>query len=193
MNNKNILAIFGLIIFLGLALFLYNSKNRNVQQEENVNSNVQQDETADIITSTSSPIVYKNSKYGFNFTLPSSWQGYSIVEESWTGTSLKGAADIRGPKLLIRNPKWTEAAPYEDLPILIFTIKQWNEYLTESFTVSAAPIQAKQLGRNDTYVFALPPRWDFDYLLGVEEAENIFSGNPLKVFNLGTVSDYHGS
>jgi len=35
-------------------------------------------------------------------------------------------------------------------------------------------------------VFALPPRWNFDYSEGYEEAESIVKTNPLKTFNIET-------
>jgi hypothetical protein len=130
------------------------------------------------------PVVYKNTDYGFNFSLPASWQGYSIIKSTWEGTALTNAAAPSGPKLIIRNPKWTEAAHYEDIPILVFTIPEWNSYLAEDYAVSAAPIQARELARNNKYVFALPPRWDYDFSLGYKEAEDIISGSPLHAFSL---------
>lgn len=135
-----------------------------------------------------SVIIYTNTDYGFTFSLPNSWQGYTIVESAWQGNALGStttlsntAASIAptGPKIIIRNPKWTATAPYEDIPILVFTIAEWNAYTADDFSISAAPIKATELARNNTYVFALPPRWDFDYSLGYEEAESIIAGNPL--------------
>lgn len=135
--------------------------------------------------SSSSLIIYKNTKYGFNFSLPTDWQGYSIIEDTWKGFPLKNTAVQTGPKLLIRNPKWTAAMPYEDLPILVFTISQWNMYLAEDFSVSAAPIRASELARNNKYVFALPPRWDFDSSAGYKDAQDIIVGKPLQAFDVG--------
>jgi hypothetical protein len=89
---------------------------------------------------------------------------------------------------LIRNPKWTATAPYEDLPVLVFTLAQWDSYVAEKFSVSAAPIQATELARNNAYVFALPPRWDFDYSTGVKEAEDIIASKPLIANPVQTVS-----
>lgn len=130
-------------------------------------------------------ITYKNTDYGFDFSLPLTWQGYTIINETWKGIILKGTVTQSGPKLLIRNPKWTTSLPYEDLPILVFTIAQWNAYLVEDFSISAAPIQATELGRNNTYVFALPPRWNFDYSLDFKEAQDIIDSRPLNPFNIG--------
>lgn len=130
-------------------------------------------------------LIYKNNEYGFDFSLPLTWQGYSIIKNTWEGNNLNGAGTKQvGTKLLIRNPKWTEAAPYEDLPILVFTIAQWDSYVKGDFAVSAAPILASELGRNNVYVFALPPRWNFDYSLDYEEAGSIIAGKALQPFTI---------
>lgn len=134
---------------------------------------------------TTSPVVFSSNDYGFSFALPDNWHGYSFVKDTWQGTSLaNGTVTQTGPKLLLRNPKWTEALPYEDIPILVFTVNQWGMYEREDFAVSAAPIPATELGRNNAYVFALPARWDFDYKQGVEEAQAIVASKPLKAFRL---------
>ena len=135
-------------------------------------------------TSLATQITYNNIEYGFNFTLPANWQGYSIVKGEWKGSPLGSTSAQSGPKLLIRNPKWTASLPYEDLPILVFTISKWNAYIAENFSVSAAPIKASELARNNVYVFALPPRWDFDYSLDYKEAQDIIAGKPISTFNL---------
>ena len=179
-ENKLTFVFVALIIILGIALYVFNFKDKNTSINEGSS------------TSTPSQIVYNNTDYGFNFTLPTNWQGYSIIKNTWTGNSLKNSPAQSGVKIIIRNPKWTVAVPYEDLPILIFTISQWNLYLAEDFAISAAPIQASELARNNMYVFALPPRWDFDYSLGFEEAQGIFKGNPIKTFNVETKNVIQG-
>lgn len=173
--KKTIATLVILVIIIGSAAYLYNSKNQNTTPATIDNP----------ATPVVTPLVYSNTNYGFNFSLPDDWQGYTIVENTWKGTTSKNVTAPTGPKLLIRNPKWTAAAPYEDLPILIFTIAQWNSYVAEDFYVSAAPFPAAELARNDKYVFALPPRWDFDYSLGFKEAEDIIASKPLHTFNLG--------
>lgn len=176
-NNKDtgimVAIIVTIVIIIAGSMFYYFRNNKN---------------SAATPIQVDNSITYKNDQYGFTFSLPDSWKGYSVVENTWKGTPLNSKTAQSGPKLLIRNPKWTAGAPYEDLPILIFTIAQWNSYLAENFTVSAAPIMASEMARNDTYVFALPPRWDFDYSLGVEEAQSIIAGKPIKTFNLKSMS-----
>lgn len=177
--NKNTFVTSALIIIaLSAALLLFfSSRNDNVV----INN-----------PSTPSSITYKNTDYGFDFSLPSTWQGYSVIKDTWTGTVLTNTTAQSGPKLIMRNPKWTASAPYEDIPVLVFTLSQWNTYLAEKFSISAAPIQARELGRNNVYVFALPPRWDFDYSLGYKEAQDIILGKPLSPFNIGVTGMPHG-
>jgi len=123
-------------------------------------------------------IEYTNSKYGFSVTLPASWKGYRIIWSTWQGHLPGDGGTIHGPALQIRHPRWTAENPREDIPIMIYSIAQWKA----NPIVSAAPIDPNELGRNRKYVFALPPRWDFDELEGVEEAETIVSHNPLRTF-----------
>jgi hypothetical protein len=127
-------------------------------------------------------IEYKNTSYGFSLTLPESWKGYQVLWSEWGGRVLKDdgsvAREYRGPELRIRHPKWTEQHPREDMPIMIFTIAQWNEHPV----VSAAPFDPAELGRNRKYVFALPPRWNYDFAEGWEEAQKILSPDSLHTF-----------
>src|SRR3989344_2372367 len=166
--NKKLVVIGAVLLAMcvGVAFYYYHDTEAVVPIEENT------------------PITYSNTQYGFMFSLPENWRGYSIVETIWEGTPLTSNIVQNGPKLLIRNPEWTVSEPYEDLPILIFTTEQWDDYRAEKFAVSAAPIQASELGRNNTFVFALPPRWNFDYSLGYEEAEDIIASNPLQTFEV---------
>lgn len=140
----------------------------------------------DLPSGASDPsVVYINTEYGFTFSLPLDWKGYSIVKNTWKGYPLNSATtEEAGPTLLLRNPNWTPAKHYEDIPIMIFTIPEWNSYVAEDFSVSAAPIPASEIARNDEYVFALPPRWDYDFSEGYQEAQNILNTKPLYPFNL---------
>lgn len=62
---------------------------------------------------------------------------------------------------------------------MVFTISQWNALLKDKFIVSAAPIGPGELGRNHTYVFALPARFDYAFPTGYEEVEQILRNRPL--------------
>ena len=172
-KNKIITLVLIIITVLGFVAYLMYSKNQSMPS------------TTEPTPTVKTSLLYSNADFGFTFALPESWKGYLIINNTWESNSLKDTGNKQtGPKLLIRNPKWTQAVRYEDIPVLVFTIAQWNSYKAESFSVSAAPILASELGRNNVYVFALPPRWDFDYSEGYQEAQNIIKSNPLKVFDI---------
>jgi hypothetical protein len=182
MNKKISIIVAASILALGMGsyfVYSYYSKDAGTTPDP-------------VITPITTSITYTNTEYGFNFTLPAQWQGYSIVTNTWSGNALTNTVASSGPKLSIRNPKWTAAAAYEDLPILIFTISQWNSYRAGNFSIGAAPIQASELTRNNRYVFALPARWDFDYSLGYKEAQDIMAGNPVHAFDLGAAGAAQG-
>jgi hypothetical protein len=123
-------------------------------------------------------VVYENIRYGFCFYLPETWKGYSIIEEKWEGTN-NGETVETGPQLLIRHPYWTQNNPRQDIPIMVFTLEQWNALQKGDFSVSAAPIGPSKLGSNSTYVFVLPARYNYAFQTGFEEVEDILKGSPL--------------
>jgi hypothetical protein len=129
------------------------------------------------------PNLYTNTQYGFSFSLPESWKGYSIVNDKWEGLSLEsqnqGTVVETGPLLSIRHPEWTDQNPRQDIPIMVFTLEQWNSLQQEKFHIGVAPIGPSELGRNSRYVFALPARYNFAFPQGYEEVEDILNSNPL--------------
>lgn len=126
-------------------------------------------------------IVYQNTQYGFSISLPGDWKGYSIVSGQWQGTSKSGGVNVEnGPIISIRDPRWTSQTPRQDIPIMAFTVDQWNSLQQENFHIGAAPIGPSLLGRNNTYVFALPARYNYAFPAGYQEVETILKGNPLK-------------
>lgn len=132
-------------------------------------------------------VVYKNDKYGFSFTLPKSWAGYKIVESAWQGfdtnsTYEKPAPTETGKIIYIRHPLWTESKPRQDIPVMVFTLAQWEKVSKEELSVSAAPIPPTELGRNTKYVFALPARYNYAFPEGFEEVEKIIEGNNFKAY-----------
>ena len=126
-------------------------------------------------------VVYKNTQYGFNFTLPASWKGYTIVNDKWEGLALDDSQKVAetGPKVSIRHPLWTTQNPRQDIPIMIFTLAQWESLQRDKFHIGAAPIGPSEIARNSKYVFALPARYNFAFPIGYEEVEKIMSGSPL--------------
>ncbi len=130
-------------------------------------------------------IVYENTEYGFRFSLPDSWKDYTIVTDTWkglaTGNSQGEKVVETGPMISIRNPEWTPEKAQQDIPIMIFTLKQWDSMNKEdAFHIGAAPIGPSELARNSKYIFALPARYNFAFPDGYEEVETILKGNPLK-------------
>jgi hypothetical protein len=128
-------------------------------------------------------IVYENIQYGFSFSLPASWKGYTIITDKWDGLASneqKGVKTVEtGPVINIRHPEWTSQNPRQDIPIMIFTLTQWNELQKEVFHIGAAPIGPSELGRNSGFVFALPARYNFAFPTGYEDVEKILGSNPL--------------
>lgn len=126
-----------------------------------------------------STIQYINKQFGFRFTLPSDWRGYRIVMDEWSG--IDDMANVKGPLLRIRNSHWTERNPWQDIPIMIFTLSQWSLVDDGILAVSAAPIGPGEIGRNEKYVFAIPPRSiGFDEEEGYMEVAELLKGHPLQ-------------
>ncbi|MCK9187361.1 MAG: hypothetical protein PHS16_02405 [Candidatus Colwellbacteria bacterium] len=126
---------------------------------------------------------YRNNEYGFSFSLPESWLGYSIVNSSWRGDGVGGPLGVEeGPIVSIRHPEWTEDILRQDIPIMIFTASQWTSLQNGEFHIGAAPIGPRELGRNSEYVFALPARYNFAFPVGFEEVEEIINSGALTVF-----------
>jgi hypothetical protein len=143
---------------------------------------------ANKMPAVSNEIVYKNTQYGFAFTLPASWKGYTIVTDKWEGDdSQTGEAVEAGPIILIRHPLWTAQVPRQDIPIMIFTLAQWNSLQRGDFHIGAAPIGPSEISRNASYVFALPARYNYAFLPGYQEVANILAGNPLQPMENGQV------
>jgi hypothetical protein len=131
------------------------------------------------VPSAKQTIEYRNADYGFCFTLPASWSGYSIVSGNWEGfaNGENGSQTVtKGPTIAIKNPD----AERQDIPIMIFTQSQWLAMQKGKFNVSAAPFPPSELGRNSRYVFALPARYNYAFPDGYEEVEKILSGKPLR-------------
>ena len=55
-------------------------------------------------------ISYKNTQYGFSFSLPDSWKDYRVMTGKWEGVALGGSQSGKvvetGPMLSIRHPQW---------------------------------------------------------------------------------------
>jgi len=130
---------------------------------------------------TPQSITYKNDQYGFELTLPLSWQGYGVLKTIWRGWKIgnySAAGDYQGLQINFTNPK-AKATPeqaWQNIPIMVFTPEIWKLVSgpNASVAVSAAPIGPAKIGENSKYVFATPPRWyGFTDANGWEEALEI--------------------
>jgi hypothetical protein len=124
-------------------------------------------------------VVYANHEYGFRLALPPSWKGFRVIQRHWGGGNRDEATE-QGPLIVIRHPLYREGNPREDIPIMVFTQDQWCAVSEGNLIVSAAPFPPSEMGRNGKYVFALPPRFSYDGLEGVEEVLDIVRGTPLQ-------------
>lgn len=135
-------------------------------------------------TATAS-ITYTNTTYGFRFDLPKSWEGYRNISDAWQGYAATDRGDSvveKGPLVILRHPQWSTSTPRQDIPIMVFTLPQWDALRKEAFHVGAAPIGPTELGRNTRYVFALPARYNFAFPAGYEEVEHILERGSLHAF-----------
>lgn len=182
MSQKTVNIFFNVVMFaviLGLIYFSFSKKTEDLKNQSVLN------QTA---TSTVSANVYKNNYYGFSVSLPDSWEDYSIITDEWEGYSIDSGGQGQvltesGPMISIRYPDWDYKSPRQDIPIMVFTLKQWDDLTADKFHIGAAPIGPSELGRNSRYVFALPARYNFSFLTGFEEVEQIIKDNtPLKTF-----------
>lgn len=137
-------------------------------------------------SSQKASIEYKNAQYGFSFTLPITWKGYSIITDKWEGGDSNDPQGYQviaqGPTISIRHPLWTTINPRQDVPIMVFTTSQWDLMQQDKFHIGAAPFNPSELGRNAKYVFALPARYNYGSLAGYEEVDKILQGSSLHAF-----------
>ena len=133
-------------------------------------------------------IIYTNNEYGFKITLPSTWAGYGVLDGKREVRDVStGAVVSVAPTISIRHPLWTKQIPRQDIPVDIYTLSEWAGIKAEKYSVGAAPIPPSELARNAQYVFALPARYNFAYLEGYKEVEEILINKPVAALELGFV------
>lgn len=126
---------------------------------------------------------YESAQYGFTVNLPDSWKGYTVITDTWKGSPTGSEVIIQtGPLISIRHPLWSEAAPRQDIPVMIFTNEQWNAMQSGEFHIGAAPLNPSELARNETYVFALPARYNYAFPLGYEEVDALIEARALRAY-----------
>jgi hypothetical protein len=178
-NYYKYLSGFLLVIIIGGVLYFINYKN-NISNSVTV-SNV-------ATTTAVSAVQYDNKDYKFTFDLPEGWKGYTVITSTWEGYSLTETSDKgqviseTGPLISIRHPLWDQDNPRQDIPVMVFTLKQWNDIQSDKFHIGAAPINPSELARNSKYVFALPARYNYAYPIGYEEVDRLVQSGALKAY-----------
>jgi hypothetical protein len=177
--------IANLAVFAVLRFALWAQQKANTSSPE-TSPQGDQRTTSTPTTRATKSIKYRNTKYGFTFSLPTTWKGYSAVEGSWDGHDNNGPHGDevveRGPEITLVNPHSTPTKPYQDIYIMVFSHAQWDSLQQGKFVVSAAPVGPGELGRNRKYVFAEPPRMINDNAYGWEEVVKIMHSHPLHAF-----------
>src|SRR5579859_2470057 len=107
--------------------------------------------------SSDAPVLYHNEQYDFTFSLPTSWQGYSVLVQEWQGH----AVPERGPMIILRHPQWKTSDPYQDIPILVFTRSQWEANRGAGLGIGAGGLEY-EIGHNRKYAFAISSRFNVD-------------------------------
>ena len=117
-------------------------------EQENAEPRAQRQERG----GTGSAVEYRNEQYGFEMTFPSDWKGYSVVSGTWQGRTQDEQGETTGtytgPEIILRHPQWTADAPWQDIPVMVFTHDEWALVEQEHLAVSAAPIGPSKLGEN---------------------------------------------
>src|SRR5512135_1880815 len=132
---------------------------------------------------TSAGVTYRNEQYGLLVSLPDDWRGFSVLTETKSITDVNSGATVGSfVELKLRNPKWTSANPYEDLPIMVFTPDQWAHVANGEWNVSAAPFPPSELTRNSKFVFGLPPRYNYDFAQGWEQVQQLVDNHAVQAF-----------
>lgn len=201
MNKSIVLSVIVIVILVGVGFFIFKSPTPTSVNPIACTQEAKQCPDGSYVGRTgpncefaecsisSLGTTYLNTQYGFSFSLPASWKGYTIVigiREIRDVSS--GALIASAPTLSIRHPLWTAQILRQDIPIDIYTLAQWSSIVAGNYSVSAAPIPPSELARNSKYVFALPARYNYVFPKGWEEVNQIIISKPLSAFESTTPS-----
>lgn len=111
--------------------------------------------TNEATSTATTTLLYENTDFGFSLTLPKSWDGYKVA----TGTVQYGRT------ITITPPSSVDEDTREFVPVLIYPIDKWTEWEKNNFDgyPTAAPIGPTERARNQDYVFATAPRYNFGF------------------------------
>lgn len=155
--------------------FVFWNKGDTAFIQENNNTTFDNCSTTQTSSQQNTQVVYENTEYNFSVVLPDGWKNYSIMNDKWSGNYTNSTEVEQGPLVNVRHPEWTNDNPRQDIPVMVFTLDQWNKLEADKFHIGAAPINPKELARNDKYIFALPARYNFAFLTGYEEVDTIIN------------------
>ncbi len=131
-------------------------------------------------------VIYKNQRYGFQFRLPPSWNGYAVQVTEWRGGyGPDGNPREHGPEIILRHPLWTAGKPRQDIPLMILTPSQWHGANGGGLVLGPAGVPPGKVCQNDRYIFALPARFDMVELPGQKEVEGLLSEHPCSPLSKG--------
>lgn len=123
------------------------------------------------------PLRYHNAQYDFTFFLPANWEGYSVLLEQWGSNQTDVMVAEQGPIIILRHPQWKTNDLYQDIPIMVFTRKQWDEERQGKFFPYAGGV-IEEMWHNQKYVFGEYSRYNtYDDVKGWEEAGDIINQN----------------
>lgn len=172
------------VILLILAGLILNWGEKKSEVETNTNKETT---SASVTEDKGGKIIYMNTEYGFQVSLTDSWRGFSVVVDEWEGDSVNPSGEVNigvehGPIILIRHPLWSETTPRQDIPVMVFTRSQWEDVMREKFHIGAGPTSPSEMGRNLKYIFALPARYNYTFMDGYEDVEQILGRGSFKTF-----------
>jgi hypothetical protein len=109
------------------------------------------------------PIRYHNAQYDLTFYLPADWKNYSVLTQQWDGEKYLPEKDIsvvltRGSIIVLRNPQWKTNDLYQDIPIYIFTRRQWDDTNLGKYDAEHVGGVIYELWHNDKFVFCIRSR-----------------------------------
>ena len=125
---------------------------------------------------------YQSRLYGLTFHLPPGWRGFTVSTQEWEGISYIPAKDTtevtaRGPLIVLRHPRSTSKVPYQDIPILVFTRRQWEADKQGRFAIGAGGFD-EEIRHNSNYVFAISSRYNADdSVRGWKETSDVVERN----------------
>ena len=129
------------------------------------------------------PVRYHNARYDFTFYLAQDWKGFSAVMDDWEGITYVPEKDkdvvlARGPIITLRNPRWKTNNLYQDIPIYIFTCRQWEDIHAGKYGAEGAGGIISELWHNEKYVFAIHSRYNAaDSVDSWQEAQDMVNQN----------------